>query len=29
VIFGGLITLGVVGVTSWKIPQLRNLDELD
>jgi MFS family permease len=29
VIFGGLITLGVVGVTAWKIPRLRNLDELD
>jgi hypothetical protein len=29
VILGGLITLGVVGVTAWKIPRLRNLDELD
>jgi MFS family permease len=29
VILGGLITLGVVGVTAWKIPSLRNLDELD
>jgi MFS family permease len=29
VIFGGLITLGVVGVTAWKIPPLRHLDELD
>jgi MFS family permease len=29
VIFGGLITLGVVGVTAWKIPPLRMLDELD
>jgi MFS family permease len=29
VIVGGLITLGVVGVTAWKIPSLRNLDELD
>ena len=29
VILGGLITLGVVGVTAWKIPALRNLDELD
>jgi MFS family permease len=29
VIFGGLITLGVVGVTAWKIPALRRLDELD
>ncbi|HEY3134014.1 MAG TPA: MFS transporter [Gemmatimonadaceae bacterium] len=28
VIFGGLVTLGVVGVTAWKIPSLRNLDEL-
>ena len=29
VIFGGLITLGVVGVTAWRIPALRELDELD
>jgi MFS family permease len=29
VIFGGLITLGVVGVTAWRIPPLRRLDELD
>ncbi|HEY3570715.1 MAG TPA: MFS transporter [Thermoanaerobaculia bacterium] len=29
VIFGGLMTLGVVGVTAWKIPALRRLDELD
>jgi predicted MFS family arabinose efflux permease len=29
VILGGLITLGIVGVTAWKIPPLRNLDELD
>jgi MFS family permease len=29
VIVGGLITLGVVGVTAWKIPPLRRLDELD
>ena len=28
VIFGGLVTLGVVGVTAWKIPPLRQLDEL-
>jgi len=28
VIFGGLVTLGVVGVTAWKIPSLRDLDEL-
>lgn len=28
VIFGGLLTLGVVGVTAWKIPRLRDLDEL-
>ncbi len=26
VIFGGLMTLGVVGVTAWKAPQLRKLD---
>ncbi len=29
VIFGGMVTLGVVGVTAWKIPPLRKLDELD
>jgi len=29
VIFGGLMTLGVVGVLAWKIPALRDLDELD
>jgi hypothetical protein len=29
VIFGGLMTLGVVGVTAWRIPSLRELDELD
>jgi MFS family permease len=29
VILGGLITLGVVGVTAWRIPSLRHLDELD
>jgi MFS family permease len=28
VIFGGLVTLGVVGVTAWKVPPLRRLDEL-
>jgi len=28
VIFGGFVTLGVVGVTAWKIPRLRELDEL-
>ena len=28
VIFGGLVTLGVVSVTAWKIPRLRQLDEL-
>jgi len=28
VIFGGMVTLGVVGVTAWKIPTLRKLDEL-
>ncbi len=28
VVFGGLITLWVVGVTAWKIPRLRKLDEL-
>jgi hypothetical protein len=29
VIFGGLVTLGIVGVTAWKVPRLRRLDELD
>lgn len=28
VIFGGLMTLGIVGLTTWKIPSLRRLDEL-
>ena len=28
VIFGGIVTLGVVGVTSWRIPRLRRLDQL-
>lgn len=29
VVFGGLMTLGVVGVTAWRIPRLRKLDLLD
>jgi predicted MFS family arabinose efflux permease len=29
VIFGGIVTLGVVGVTAWKTPPLRKLDHLD
>jgi MFS family permease len=29
VIFGGIITLGVVGVTAWRIPKLRVLDKLE
>jgi MFS family permease len=29
VIFGGIVTLGVVGVTAARIPALRRLDELD
>lgn len=29
VILGGLVTLGVVGVTAWKIPRLRRLDKLE
>ncbi len=29
VVFGGLVTLGVVGVTAWRIPQLRTLDTID
>ena len=28
VIFGGIVTLSVVGVTAWRIPRLRRLDEL-
>jgi MFS family permease len=28
VLFGGMVTLGVVGVTAWRIPRLRKLDEL-
>jgi len=28
VILGGLVTLGVVGVTAWRIPALRKLDEI-
>lgn len=28
VVFGGLVTLGVVGVIAWKTPELRALDEL-
>ncbi|MFL5489346.1 MAG: MFS transporter [Gemmatimonadaceae bacterium] len=28
VIFGGLVTLGVVGATAWTIPALRKLDEV-
>ena len=28
VVFGGLVTLGVVGVTAWKVPALRRLDRL-
>jgi predicted MFS family arabinose efflux permease len=29
VIFGGIVTLGVVGVTAWRIPPLRRLDQLE
>jgi MFS family permease len=29
VVLGGLVTLGVVGVTAWRVPSLRELDELD
>lgn len=28
VILGGVVTLGIVGVTAWRIPSLRELDEL-
>jgi len=29
VLLGGLVTLGVVGVTAYKVPALRELDELE
>lgn len=29
VILGGIVTLGVVGVTAWRIPRLRRLDRLE
>jgi MFS family permease len=29
VVYGGFVTLGIVGVTAWKIPALRELDELE
>lgn len=29
VVFGGFVTLGVVGITSWKAPKLRRLDLKD
>ena len=29
VLFGGLVTLGIVGMTAWRIPPLRKLDQLD
>jgi MFS family permease len=29
VVFGGIVTLGVVGLTAWRIPSLRKLDELE
>ena len=28
VIFGGMMTLGIVGVTAWRVPALRELKEL-
>ena len=28
VVVGGMLTLGVVGVTAWRVPALRELDEL-
>jgi hypothetical protein len=28
VVFGGLMTLGVVGVTGWKAPELRRLGKI-
>lgn len=29
VVLGGLVTLGVVGATAWRVPALRRLDRLD
>jgi MFS family permease len=29
VVFGGLMTLGVVGIVTWKVPSLRDLDVLE
>lgn len=29
VVFGGIVTLGVVGLTAWRIPKLRKLDRLE
>jgi MFS family permease len=29
VVLGGLVTLGVVGVTAWRIPSLRKLDTIE
>jgi MFS family permease len=29
VVLGGLVTLGVVGATAWKIPPLRQLDKIE
>jgi predicted MFS family arabinose efflux permease len=28
VVFGGLVTLGVVGLTGWRVPELRNLQKI-
>jgi MFS family permease len=29
VVFGGLVTLGVVGVTAWQVPELRRLKRIE
>jgi hypothetical protein len=28
VVFGGLVTLGVVGVTAWRVPELRRMERI-
>jgi hypothetical protein len=28
VVFGGLVTLGVVGVTGWRVPELRRMRQI-
>ena len=28
VVFGGLVTLGVVGATAWRVPELRRMKQI-